>query len=328
MKKKRKKKKQKVFPIVTCALATIILLSSLYTYVKFSTKASAYATHIENIKINSNISDDYLTEFEKEKIEKEKQKQEDDEKRKEQIKNKFEETKNAINSFLKSLIPEPKEEPKEEDEIKEDIPKEKSSPILPESNIMKIGMIKQLPELKNGCEVTSVAMMLNYAGVNVDKMTLANKVKKDTTPIKYDNSGHITQWGNPDVGFVGDITGMSAGYSINPQPLLELVNQYVKGVNLTNLDYTHIERTLADNRPVVVWTTINFTEPQINTAWKNGNNTITAYFNQHAVLLTGYDKDYVYFNDPLTGKVNDRISKKQFLNIWTSTGRKAITYER
>ncbi|WP_061995973.1 C39 family peptidase [Clostridium sp. ATCC 25772] len=192
---------------------------------------------------------------------------------------------------------------------------------------MNVGIIKQLPELKNGCEVTSVAMMLNHSGIKVDKMTLAEKVKKDNTKIEYDENGNIVKWGNPDIGFVGDITGVSSGYSVNPIPLLDLVNQYVKGINLTNLDYSYIEKSLSENRPVVVWVTSDFTSPQINTSWKNNGETVTAYFNQHAVLLTGYDSEYLYYNDPLTGKVNDKIEKGKFLKIWTNTGRKAITCE-
>lgn len=320
MKQNRKKKKRN-FSIITCALSIMILSISLYTYIRFSSQVSAYETHIKNIKINSNIGDDYLTNFEKEQIEKEKQKEEEKIKKEEERKEKLEEQKKV----LKELEEKKRDKKKKEMEKKLSNDKEKSSNL--KSNIMNVEIIKQLPELKNGCEVTSVAMMLNHFGIKVDKMTLAEKVKKDNTKIEYDENGKIIKWGNPDIGFVGDITGVSSGYSINPIPLLELVNQYVKGVNLTNLDYSYIEKSLSENRPVVVWVTSDFTSPQINTSWKNNGETVTAYFNQHAVLLTGYDAEYLYYNDPLTGKINDKIEKDIFLKIWTNTGRKAITCE-
>lgn len=64
--------------------------------------------------------------------------------------------------------------------------------------LSNVPLIQQLPELDRGCEVTSLAMMLQYAGVSVDKMKLANEIKK----VDFMNDGVR---GNPNEGFVGNI---------------------------------------------------------------------------------------------------------------------------
>src|SRR5574342_673296 len=100
--------------------------------------------------------------------------------------------------------------------------------------MMDVPLINQNPELKYGCEVTSLTMMLNYAGVKVNKMELYRKVKKDGDPIRRSNNGDILRWGNPHEGFVGDMTGRNAGYAVFDKPIERLVNEYLPGraVNL------------------------------------------------------------------------------------------------
>ncbi|MCV5434324.1 C39 family peptidase, partial [Escherichia coli] len=44
--------------------------------------------------------------------------------------------------------------------------------------IENVPFIKQLPELPRGCEVTSLAMLLQYKGVQVDKMQLASEIHR------------------------------------------------------------------------------------------------------------------------------------------------------
>lgn len=50
-------------------------------------------------------------------------------------------------------------------------------------------LIAQRPELPNGCEITAVTMMLQYAGANVDKMQMAREMPRSSDP----NYGYIGQ---------------------------------------------------------------------------------------------------------------------------------------
>lgn len=64
--------------------------------------------------------------------------------------------------------------------------------------IEDVPFIKQLPELPRGCEVTSLAMLLQYKGVQVDKMQLASEIHR----VPFEQNGVR---GNPYEGFVGNI---------------------------------------------------------------------------------------------------------------------------
>ncbi|MNJ01113.1 hypothetical protein D3C73_1606400 [compost metagenome] len=47
---------------------------------------------------------------------------------------------------------------------------------------------------------------------------------------------------------------------------------------------------------------------------------------EHAVLLVGYDDQYVYVNDPWTGKKQFAVDRQQFLETWDVMGRQALSY--
>jgi uncharacterized protein YvpB len=90
--------------------------------------------------------------------------------------------------------------------------------------IVDVPHIQQMPELPRGCEVTSLAMLLQYAGVSVDKMTLANEI----TTIPFRDSNGLR--GNPNVGFVGDIYSFdNPGFGVYHAPIAALAETYLPG---------------------------------------------------------------------------------------------------
>lgn len=197
-----------------------------------------------------------------------------------------------------------------------------------ESVILDVPLIGQLPELYNGCEAVSTLMMLEYTDISFEKMEFANMIPKDNTKLIETNSG-IKQWGNPKVGFVGDITGNEEkGYSVDPEPIIEMLGEEKLGtpVNLTGNDVSSLENYIRLGKPVVVWVSMNFQEEIEYISWKTeSGKEIVGTFSTHAMTLVGADSAYYYLNDPYSKTKNYQVGKDTFERVWKKMGSKAIT---
>lgn len=157
--------------------------------------------------------------------------------------------------------------------------------------ITGVPLIAQRPELPNGCEITAVTMMLQYAGANVDKMQMAREMPRSSDP----NYGYIGQpW---------DLTGIT----IFPSALMGLVEKYTgTAKNLTGQGFDAIKYQINLGHPVVTWNTLYG-------------------FPYHALVVTGYDSKYVYYNDCWTDQTL-QMGIDQFINNWNTQNRRAISY--
>jgi uncharacterized protein YvpB len=183
----------------------------------------------------------------------------------------------------------------------------------------------QLPDLYNGCEITSLTMLLNAAGIDVDKMTLADELKKD--PTSYQETENGIQWGNPDEGFVGDITGNEMGYGVYHKPIYQLAQNYLPNrvIDATVLEFQDLQFFLKHGEPI--WVIVNMTYKELadsdymNWVTPSGE-TVKASLLEHSVLVVGYDENYVYFNDPMGEQ--ERAPKEDFIKAWEQMGKQAV----
>ncbi|MBB5323171.1 uncharacterized protein YvpB [Anoxybacillus tepidamans] len=204
-------------------------------------------------------------------------------------------------------------------------------PVMMVSALIDAPLLSQLPELPRGCEVTSLAMLLNHAGIKADKMTLAKQIKKNPTPYRVYN-GKIF-YGHPNEGFVGDMyTKTKPGYGVYHKPIKELAEMYLPNqiVDLTGQSFEEIYKYLSKGIPVWVITNTTFRvlPPSEFVEWQTPQGPIKITYREHSVLITGYDDQYIYFNDPLTGTKNKKAPKSEFINAWIQMGKQAITYNR
>lgn len=196
-----------------------------------------------------------------------------------------------------------------------------------ENNSKKVTLdaphISQLPELERGCEVTTLAMLLQHAGKDVGKMELSKEI--DRVPFEKDG-----QKGHPGEGFVGNMKTMDEpGLGVYHGPVAQLGEKYLPGkiLDLKGEGFKEVEKHVQDGRPVWVLVPSTFAvvpEKHWET-WntKKGKEKIT--YKWHSMVI-GFDDDNVYVNDPLEGK-NEKLSKEEFVAGWEQFGKQAITYK-
>ncbi len=221
----------------------------------------------------------------------------------------------ATADFLKQFdIPIAKQEQDDELLFILDIPEEKAD--LP----LDVPLIEQMaaPRLYNGCEVTSMAMILNYHGVNVTKNELAENVS--VVPLTYESGLK----GNPNDGFVGNMAD-GPGLGVYHGPMLDLAKQYVgdRAVDLTGSSPDAIYQSLDEGLPVWVITTSSFAPVGGFETWQTPSGEVEVTFSLHSVAVTGYDDESVYINDPYGGK-NKPVGRDNFEKAWEQMGSQAI----
>ncbi|WML42910.1 C39 family peptidase [Neobacillus sp. PS3-40] len=200
---------------------------------------------------------------------------------------------------------------------------EEKQHILAKSMLLDVPLINQMaaPRLYNGCEVTSLAMVLNYNGYHVTKNELAEKVK--TVPLTYSNG----KKGNPTIGFVGDIAN-GPGLGVYNGPIYDLTQQYAgdKVLNLTNSPFIDLLKKINKKEPVWIITTTKFAPVSVFQNWNTPQGLIKITFSEHSVVITGYDDDYIFINDPY-GFKNRKLLREDFEKAWEQMGKQAIVIE-
>lgn len=197
---------------------------------------------------------------------------------------------------------------------------------LPESfQIPDFPMIYQLPELPTGCEVTALAMILNYYGLEIDKVQLAEEYLPTlSAQFFYGEDGRLY---GPDLEeyFVGD-PATEGGYVCGVGAILTAADAYLtsQGSDLQPTDATgtlpeELYRLVSQNTPVLVWVTIGMEERQPTEGWYTEEGEFQEWsVNDHGAVLVGYSPDTVTIADPLAGLVE--YSRSAFESVYQVRG--------
>ncbi|NLF11930.1 MAG: C39 family peptidase [Anaerolineaceae bacterium] len=151
----------------------------------------------------------------------------------------------------------------------------------------------QVPARKQGhnlsCESSAASMAARYQGVALDEEEVLATLPRHP---------------NPHLGFRGSVDGPPGGledYGVYAGPILAVLREQGLDARAIEDGLAGIKGALARGNPVVAWITYNCQPGNPTTVTVDGQAvTLVAY--QHAVVLTGYDDEGVWANDPWDGQ--------------------------
>lgn len=179
-------------------------------------------------------------------------------------------------------------------------------------SIEGFNIINQLPELPTGCEVTSLTMVMNYYGIETDKMSIARDflVKGELDPDSY-STLH-----GPDFRYVfAGSPDNDTSFGCLAPCLVTTAQRYIdyRGASdlypadLTGTAFDELFDFIDHDIPVIIWSTMGLAAPEYKLSWTTWDgDEVTWPTNEHCVVMTAYDTDSnsVRIHDPVNGVIS------------------------
>ena len=192
-----------------------------------------------------------------------------------------------------------------------------------------VQLMRQMPELPNGCEVTSLAMMLGAAGYPIDNVTLYQRYLPKQALLE---TADMRYSGSPEAVYVGNAADVDDGWYCFEQPIIAAGDAWLaeadsalRMVRLSGLDEKQLLRYAKAGRPLIVWVTRDYAPPEYADYFywtlPDGSR-YTPYNNLHCVLLAGEEGNGYRIADPLEGW--QMVDKAVFWESFDSMGRRAV----
>ncbi|PYF01857.1 C39 family peptidase [Ureibacillus chungkukjangi] len=197
---------------------------------------------------------------------------------------------------------------------------------------IEVPTVMQNPELPNGCEITSLTAVLNYYGLQVTKTDMADNYLPQQN-FRFEEG--IQFGADPNVAYTGSPYEKRATSYVFAAPIVKAAKSVISDNNLS-LQVTNasgqspheILNLVKQGVPVVMWVTLDLSEPRKNSGWiiDGTDQYHEMYQNLHAVVLMGYSENKVTIMDPLKGKVEH--DKQDFLTSYEELGKQAVAIHK
>lgn len=186
---------------------------------------------------------------------------------------------------------------------------------------LDVPLENQMPDLPNGCEVTSLSMLMNYYGIKVNKNELAENIQH----VDFFTDGGKYR-GNPNQGFVGHMSIANAGWCVYNGPLYNVARKYTTHIeNITGSVFLSLLKLVSNGHPVLIITTTTFNRVNDMQTWDTNTGKVNVTPSSHACVITGYSKPkkVVYVNNPY-GYKNQPVNWKNLQASYNQQGRQAL----
>ena len=206
-------------------------------------------------------------------------------------------------------------------------PTEKSAPapdlVSADEVRLDVENILQMTDLPNGCEIVSLAIVLQYMfETEIDPVWLSDHYLPKGTPGQAD----------PEYTYVGDPKDYGFGCYV---PCLQkaatryLVDSGIRDYaakNISGSSMKELESWVAEGSPVIMWATVDMEPSAVAQEWTIWGETVRWYSGSHCVVLSGYTEDTSIICDPLRGVVE--YDRQDVIDAYELIGERAMVLYR
>lgn len=200
-----------------------------------------------------------------------------------------------------------------------------------------VPFISQNNGYPSGCESISTTMLLNYFNYDISPETFIDGYLH-TDYLRESDDGTAVVGPDPYTAFIGTPYDESS-LGCYPPVVVDAMNRIFdetnsgnKAVDTTGMSLDElIDTYIVQDEPVLVWSTMYLWDAFVTDSWiVEGSSEESPYkdgdlyewiANEHCLVLTGYDKDYYYFNDPLYNNAKIQYEKTAFEQRFEEIGR-------
>ena len=159
----------------------------------------------------------------------------------------------------------------------------------PTPDSARLTVARQQQSHNLSCESSAASMTAQYHGVQLSEEEILALLPRSS---------------NPHLGFRGNVDGPTGGtidYGVYAGPILDILNARGLQAKLVSGGLEGIEAAITRGNPVIAWVTYNCLPSTSTTVAIDGQDVVLVP-NQHAVVVTGFNNEGVWANDPWDGQ--------------------------